>query len=347
MMNVWEILAILLGLFALAIVLLLLAGARAKAGLKAAFLPPGRLVDVGGHRLHIDCQGPEDTHGPTVVMDAGVGEDGLSWSLVRSEIAKELRACVYDRAGLGWSEPGPRPRTNRVMVAELHTLLERAGIPAHYILVGASLGGLNARLYAHTYPSEVAGLVLVDAAHEEQYTSEGMREAFAGILQMMPRMYGMMRLLVRSGLPALFPGRFTALVPLDPKLSKETARAIYALRVSDTRYFETAEAEMGAIVESHAQVREMNITSLGDIPLVVIQHGKVEPMQTPELTELNEQTNRRQQALVAGQSTRGKLVVADESGHAIQYEQPELVVTAIREVAAAAREGMRGREMSR
>jgi pimeloyl-ACP methyl ester carboxylesterase len=339
-MSVFDILAIIIGLIAVAITLLLLAGVRARAGLKAAYPPPGRLVDVGGHRLHIYCQGPEGAQGPAVVIDAGVGEYGLSWSLVQPEIAKDLRVCVYDRAGLGWSDPGPQPRTNQVMVAELHELLERAAFPAPYILVGASLGGLNARLYAHTYPDEVAGLVLVDAAHEEQYTSEGMRKAFEGILQMMPRMYGMMRLLVRSGLPALFPGRFAALVPLSPKLSKETAGAIYALRVSDTRYFETAEAEMGAIVESHARIREMKIESLGDIPLVVIQHGKVEPMQTPELTELNEQTNQRQQALVAGQSTSGKLVVAEQSGHAIQYEQPELVVSAIREVAAAARERM-------
>jgi pimeloyl-ACP methyl ester carboxylesterase len=272
-MSIFDILAILLGLSAAAITILLLAGARARAGLKAAYPPPGRLVDVGGHRLHISCQGPEEAEGPVVVMDAGVGEDGLSWSLVQPELAKELRVCVYDRAGLGWSEPGPRPRTNPVMVAELHALLERAGVPAPYILVGASLGGLNARLYAHTYPEEAAGLVLVDAAHEEQYTSEGMSKTFAGILQMMPRMYGMMRLLVRSGLPALFPGRFPALVPLDPKVSKETSRAIYARRVSDTRYFDTAEAEMGAIVESHARIREMKLTSLGDIPLVVIQHG--------------------------------------------------------------------------
>jgi pimeloyl-ACP methyl ester carboxylesterase len=346
-MNLLDILAILLGLLVLTIALLLLAGVRARAGLRSAFPPPGQLVEVGEHRLHLHCQGPEENTGPVVIMDAGVGEFGLSWSLVQPEVAKDLRACVYDRAGLGWSDPGPLPRTNRAMVAELHTLLERASIPTPYILVGASLGGLNARLYAHTHPDEVAGLVLVDAAHEEQYTSEGMSKAFAGILQMMPRMYGLMRLLVRSGLPALFPGRFAALAPVDPKVPKDTARANYALRVSDTRYFETAEAEMAAIVESHAQIRELKIDSLGNIPMIVIQHEKVEPMQTPELTKLNEATNRRQQALVARQSTRGKLVVAEESGHAIQYEQPELVVAAIREVAVAAREQMRHRQPTR
>jgi pimeloyl-ACP methyl ester carboxylesterase len=329
---------IILGLIVALITVLLFAGSRARARLKSRYTPPGQMVDVGGHHLHLYCLGPEKLQGPTVVMDAGIGEDGLSWSLIQGEVAKDLRACVYDRAGLGWSEPGPKPRTNKVMVAELRTLLQKAGLPSPYILVGASLGGLNARLYAHQHPQEVGGIVLVDAAHEEQYSSEGMRKAFEGILQMMPRMYGMMRLIVRSGLPALFPGRFSALVPVDPKVSKETAAAIFALRVSDTQYFETAEAEMGAILESHAQIREMEITSLGNIPMIVIQHGKVEQMQTPEMTELNEQTNRHQQALLTRQSTRGKLIVAEQSGHAIQYSEPELVVAAIREVAVAAHE---------
>jgi hypothetical protein len=120
---------------------------------------------------------------------------------------------------------------------------------------------------------------------------------------------------------------------------------MYTLRFSDPRYFTTAEAEMAAIVESHARIRAMQITSLGDIPLVAIQHGKREQMQTPELTELNEQTNRRQQALLAGQSTNGRLVVAEQSGHAVQYEQPEVVVEAIQAVVALARQQMQAGEL--
>ncbi|HEX6304284.1 MAG TPA: alpha/beta hydrolase [Anaerolineales bacterium] len=327
--------SILIGLLiflAIMIGILLILGARAKAKLKARHSPPGQMIDVGGYRLHIDCQGKD---GPSVVMDAGVGEYGLSWDLVQPEAAKFTRACVYDRAGLGWSEPSPKPRTNLVMVDELRNLLRNAGIPAPYILVGASLGGLNARLYAHQYPEEVAGLVLVDAAHEGQYTSEGMRQSFESILKMMPKMLGMLRLLTQTGLPILLPQAFKKMVPLSPKLSEQTAEAIYALRFMHARYFSTAQAEMASIPESHAQIRDMQITSLGDIPIIVIQHGKYEQMQTPELTEMNEQTNRRQQALLAGQSSRGKLVVAEESGHAIQYEQPEVVIEAILEVVKA------------
>lgn len=329
---------ILIGLLIFLVIMIgiiLLLGARAKANLKARHLPPGEIIDIGGYKLHIYCQGEG---GPTVVMDAGIAEYGLSWDLVQAEVARFTRTCVYDRGGLGWSEPSPKPRTNLVMVEELRALLGSAAIPGPYILVGASLGGLNARLYAYQYPEEVAGLVLVDAAHEEQYTSEGMRQSFEGILQMMPRMFGVLRFLVRTGLPALFPAPFKSMVPRDPKLSEQTARAIYALRFMDVRYFKAAEAEMTSVPDSHAQIRDLGISSLGDVPMIVIQHGKYEQMQTPELTDLNEQTNRRQQALVARQSTRGKLVVAEESGHAIQFEQPEVIISAIREVVELARE---------
>lgn len=179
-------------------------------------------------------------------------------------------------------------------------------------------------------------MVLVDAAHEEQYTSEGMRQSFGAILKMMPKMFGILCLLTRTGLPVLLPGTFKKMVPLSPKLSKQTAEAIYALRFMGPGYFTAARAEMASIVESHAQIRAMKITSLGDVPMIVIQHGKYEQMQTAELTEMNERTNRRQQALMAKQSTRGKLVVAEESGHAIQYEQPEVIIEAIRDVVKAA-----------
>jgi pimeloyl-ACP methyl ester carboxylesterase len=315
-------------------------GARARAALKAKYPPPGQLIDIGGYRLHLSCQGESEAGAPTVVLDAGLGEDGSSWALVQPEVARLTRVCVYDRAGLGWSDPSPKPRTNMVMVEELRSLLHAAGLPAPYVLAGASLGGLNVRYYAHKYPDEVAGLVLVDSAHEDQYTSEGMRKAFDSILQMMPRMYGIMRLLVRSGLPALFPGRFAALAPVPARLPEQAARASYALRVRDPNYFQAAEAETSAVLDSHAHLRGQQITSLGDLPLIVLQHGRREVMQTPELTELNEQTNRELQPRLAAQSTRGRLVVAEESGHAIQFEQPELVVECILETVKAARDRM-------
>jgi len=100
--------------------------------------PPGRLIDVGGHRLHINCTGDGT---PTVVLDAGVCDCSLNWCLFQSEVDKFTRVCSYDRAGIGWSDAGPLPRTSMRIVRELHTLPENAGIPGPYVLVGHSFGG--------------------------------------------------------------------------------------------------------------------------------------------------------------------------------------------------------------
>ncbi len=120
----------------------------------------GQMVDIGGYRLHISCAG---TGGPTVVIDSGVGDWSTSWVGVQAEVAKTTRACVYDRAGYGWSEVGPQPRTSAQFVYELHALLQGANINGPYVVVGHSLGGLTAQLFAHDYPEEVAGVVLVDS----------------------------------------------------------------------------------------------------------------------------------------------------------------------------------------
>jgi len=124
----------------------------------------GRKVDLGGYRLHLRCAG---RGAPTVVFDAGLGDSGDAWSRVAPDVARFTRACVYDRAGLGRSDPGPQPRTSGRIVGELHALLARAGERAPFVLVGHSFGGLSARLYATRFPAEVAGLVLVEATHED------------------------------------------------------------------------------------------------------------------------------------------------------------------------------------
>src|SRR6185503_1985905 len=126
--------------------------------------PPGKMVDIGGYKLHINCSGKG---GPTVVMIAGGGDFSFDWSLVQPKVAQFTRVCSYDRAGLAWSDPGPTPRTMRQDAYELHRLIEAAHIKAPYVLIGHSLGGLIARVYEEQYPDEVAGMVLVDPTHED------------------------------------------------------------------------------------------------------------------------------------------------------------------------------------
>lgn len=126
---------------------------------------PGRLIDIGGYKLHIHCVGDS---APTVVIDGGAG----AWSIHYAHIQKALsgaRVCAYDRAGLGWSDPGPSPRTSERMVEELHALLHGAGVAPPLILAGHSLGGYNVRIYQARYPEEVGAIVLLDAAHEQQW----------------------------------------------------------------------------------------------------------------------------------------------------------------------------------
>jgi pimeloyl-ACP methyl ester carboxylesterase len=127
------------------------------------FPPPGKLVDIGGWRLHLNCTGEARAAQPTVILEAGKGDFSAEWSLVQPGVAKFARVCSYDRAGDGWSELGPHPRTFHQIVYELHTLLDKAGMKPPLVLVGHSYGGWLVRLYASTYPSDVVGMVLVEA----------------------------------------------------------------------------------------------------------------------------------------------------------------------------------------
>src|SRR5947207_6821784 len=148
-----------------AIVLVAVAGvAHAQAdSVPPPFPAPGRLVDVGGWRLHLNCTGDARPAQPTVILETGVGDFSVEWSLVQPGVARFARVCSYDRAGDGWSDIGPHPRTFRQIVYELHTLLDKAGVKPPFVLVGHSYGGWLVRLYASTYPAEVAGMVLVEA----------------------------------------------------------------------------------------------------------------------------------------------------------------------------------------
>jgi thioesterase domain-containing protein len=141
-----------------------LVGTFAKSILARENPPPGRMVDVDELKMHIHCTGEGS---PTVILEAGLDDFSIFWSQVQPEIAQSVRVCSYDRAGLGWSEPSPNPRTSETMVKELHILLVNAKLDPPYVLVGHSFGGALVRLYAHLYPDEVMGMVLADSAPDD------------------------------------------------------------------------------------------------------------------------------------------------------------------------------------
>lgn len=142
------------------------AAAQGPAGADARPAPAEGRVDVGGRHLRINCAGA--VGGPTVVLEAGFGNSSSTWARVQPQIAQFARVCSYDRAGLGESDRTPASRTVVSLTEDLHALLAGAKVPGPYVLVGHSLGGILARLYASYYPSEVAGMVLVDSAHEDE-----------------------------------------------------------------------------------------------------------------------------------------------------------------------------------
>lgn len=169
----FKILTALSIIFALALIVFVFApGKTASQARHAAkrqwLILTGGMVDVGGYYLRIECRG---TGSPTVIMDAGLEMRRESWETVPQQMAKFTRVCTYDRAGVGESDKptSPLPRTSERIVTELHTLLQNAGEREPFLLVGHSFGGMNARLYANHFPQQVAGIVLVDSSHEEQY----------------------------------------------------------------------------------------------------------------------------------------------------------------------------------
>lgn len=314
---------------------LYLAGAWRKTKLRSGFMPPGQLVDIGGYRLHLLIKGQGQ---PTVVIDAGQGDFSLSWMEIFDQVAQFTRVCTYDRAGLGWSDTSPHPRTAEVMVDELHRLLTTSGIPGPYVLVGASTGGLNARLFTHTYPEEVVGLVLVDSAHEDQFSAPEVKRAIERMSKLMPVVVGAFRLLVRSGLAALLPGLMSDPTGLMRKLPKKWKRAYQAILFRDTKQLETSSAELSELETTHTQLRDAGINNLADLPLIVLQHGSEQPMMgAPEVAQALEESFDRLQKEMASLSSSGKHIVAEGSGHAIHLDRPELVAESIREVVVSAR----------
>ena len=299
-------------LVALAVVLLCSLASRLSAQTPSS-PPPGILVDVGGHKLHIRCLGPA-TVGPTVILEAGGGGYSSVWSPLQDLLSTAVRTCAYDRAGSGWSEPGPAPRTMRQEVFELHRLLDAARVPGPFVLVGHSIGGLLVRLYAEQYAKDVIGLVLVDPTHED--------------------------------------GRFGQMRPGEsqPRLvrlrEQATGRAVPAPR-RDGRPSTGYKPEDDYLAEEFQQIylsRRANPTPLGDRPLIVLVGAKPEPpppgASEEEWNDLRQEKSGQKADLVK-LSRNSKLARDPSSGHDIHRDNPQLVARAILEVVEAARNGTR------
>lgn len=283
---------------------------------QSTYPPAGRLVDVGGYRMHLDCSGEGS---PTVVMDAGLGGSSLDWSLVQADVALTTRVCSYDRAGMGWSDASPQPRTPAHIAEELHTLLRMAGVPGPYVLVGHSLAGKNIRMLASAHPDEVAGMVLVDARseHVDALTPRAEADAFGLALSMQGSLYALAR---RFGVARAFGASLVGEPLVPPAIATEMA----LLQTQTGAIDETTREGLVRAADDATLAR----STLGSIPLAVIAASA-------SMAEIpNWSTAQRE---LAALSTRGRLVIAEHSGHAVHIEQPRIVIDAIRQVVSEVR----------
>ena len=292
---------------------------------------PGRTIDVAGQRLHVVCAG----HGsPNVLFESGVAASSLSWARVVPDVATFTHVCAYDRAGLGWSAPARAPRTVARMLSELRGVLAAMGSGGPAVLVGHSFGAFLVCAYASLHPADVAGLLLLDPPSDwHQITRERSRLLWGGI-----QLSRMGSLLARMGIVRACLSLLTGGAPRVPRnfvriFGSTAARTLERL-VGEVRKlppdlhpvvemlwcqpkcFRAMADHLTALEETAAVVA--GVTSLADVPLVVISGGD----QPAEVLAVHRQ--------LARLSSNGRQIVAAESGHWIQFDSPDLVVSTIR-----------------
>ena len=297
-----------LSIIGIAILWLQWPSANLEAGANQSILsPPGYLFDVGGYKLHLYCLGDND---PTVIFDSGAGGFSLEWRRIQETLSKDMRVCAYDRAGYGWSELGPMPRTTKRIATELHTLLDNAGITPPYIFVGHSFGGFTAQYFARNYKDEIAAMILIDSSHPDQNK----------------------RLPYVSNDPSRLSRRAVGVYSMtQPVMSdnypEEFVRMAYHF-MSSWKSLLTLREEMASFPISGRQIMVSDMMP-DDIPLVILTRGqRVWPKD--DYGDAMEKTWRELQDELALLSQNVTHVVAGNSGHHIHLDQPGVVIKAVR-----------------
>jgi pimeloyl-ACP methyl ester carboxylesterase len=298
---------------------------------QSPFPPPGRLVDLGGHRLHVWCTGKGV---PTVVVENGLGDFSFDWILVQRRVERFTRICTYDRAGYAWSDPGPKPRTFAQLNLELHDALEKLHEHGPFLLVGHSFGGGVVRNFASAYSADVAGVVLVDIVHEDQRIPMGpkaarVRDFASGRPIPRPR-----ELLLTSEKPSTSsgPNKAGSIQPPYTRLpGREQQLHLWAESLPALEDAEASQKDWSSeyMALLHATPQE---GILGDTPLLVLtraEGGYANNLDIPA-TELD-QERKRLQAQLARISNQGVQVMV-QSGHNMHLENPDAVASAIRTI---------------
>lgn len=282
-----------------------------------AYPPPGEMVDVGGYRLHINCTG---TGSPTVIIDAGLGDWSTGWGFVQPEVAKTTRVCTYDRAGWAWSEAGPLPRDATQFAKELHTLLKNADIPGPYIMVGHSLGGLTVRVFVHDYASEVVGVVLIDSMTPQQFTESP--TDVQPRLNTQSRPFNPLVALGHLGIVRLL-AKPLGILPHAPP----NPEAYYALGVRPQNIQALMDDSQGMPA---AGAQASAVETFDDLPLIVL---------TAKLNDISGWQEWQTELLRL--SSNSQQLFAENSGHNIEFDEPDAAVKAILQMVEQVRQAVK------
>jgi pimeloyl-ACP methyl ester carboxylesterase len=311
-------------------------GLRRDASLHPA---PGRLVSVGTHRLHVLESGTGAPGQPTIVLEAGLMSTVLSWYTLQPQLARTYRVVSYDRAGLGWSDLGPMPRTAERIADELHTLLGRAEISPPYVLVGHSFGGLTMPLFAARFPDDVRGMVLIDAVVPAEWDPPSERDrrmstigakvcrraavlARIGLLRFVAYLLtsgikkpgALLVRLISRGTPA---DSGTVSSPWYSALPAEE-RAMTPVFWIQSKFALTIASQLENLPRSAGQARAPGPVS--DKPVILLS------------ARTSSQLRREEHRRIASNLAHGEHIVVEDSNHWIMQENPQLVVDAIARV---------------
>jgi pimeloyl-ACP methyl ester carboxylesterase len=323
------------------LVFLLLAGAIYQAVAQAAdakrFPQQGRSVVLGpafpGVSLNINCTGAGS---PVVVLESGAGVPAVGWSPVQAGIAKFTRVCSYDRAGYGWSTPGPMPRTTLEIARELHALLVASGERAPYLMVGHSIGGYNVRVYNHEYPGEVVGMVLVDSTPEDS-----LNRMVPAMRAWTTKQIDRLRTYKILGDLAIRFGAFRLRSALSSGTTSDVSRDLDATinyLQWQTKFFDAFISESACVYSECADETRAS-GNLGDMPLIVLTAGirnstpaLASGITRKDIDDFNDLVAHDLQVQQAHLSSRGTQVFVADSDHMIPFRRPDAVVTAVRDV---------------
>lgn len=311
---------------------------QASAAPGDAFAKSQRLVDIGGRKLNLHCSG---VGAPTVVFEAQSGSAGWVWWDVQPKVAARTRACVYDRAGFGFSDPSPRTPDLAGAVDDLHALLRAAGEKGPYVLVGNSIGGGIVQLYRWRYPAEVSGLVLIEPMHEEDMVRA---DAASGgkVSAMEAQITGMGAACAAQAAKGFVPKSDAyagCIGGIAQSLPKAVGRVDLQQRLTPA-WWTAMNAEMASFPADRAQLRAAR-TSFGTLPVMVVARG-VSPYAVPGKPQSAgnkavEAANRALLQETAQLSKEGKVIIAAGAGHVVQETHPQVVVGAVKVIVDRAR----------